>query len=61
MAKVLVVADADWVRAEVIGPLARRGLETLTTSDSRSVLDLLSLDLPSLELLGIPGPPRRRQ
>lgn len=48
MSIVLVVTDADWLRDEVVGTLARRGLETLTTSDSRSVVTLCEDEGPDL-------------
>lgn len=48
MNTVLVVADADWVREEVVGALARRGLDTITTSDGRSVVSICEDEAPEL-------------
>lgn len=48
MSTVLVVADADWVREEVVGALARRGLDTITTSDGRAVVSICEDEAPEL-------------
>jgi DNA-binding response OmpR family regulator len=48
MSMVLVVSDADRVREEVVGALTRRGLETITTSDSRAVVDICAEEAPEL-------------
>ncbi len=48
MSIVLVVTDADWLRDEVVGTLARRGLETISTADSRSVVTICDDEGPEL-------------
>lgn len=48
MARVLVVADATHVRDDVVGALARRGVEAIVTDDPRRVLALVDEHEPDI-------------